>query len=77
MTGAGDAFLGGILYWFSQLTLQEIYKLSLSELRKIINFANGMGALTTTKKGGIPALPSLEEVNLLIGNLHLRKDDIF
>ncbi|HBK69502.1 MAG TPA: carbohydrate kinase [Firmicutes bacterium] len=76
-TGAGDAFLGGILYWFSQLTLQEIYKLSLSELRKIINFANGMGALTTTKKGGIPALPSLEEVNLLIGNLHLRKDDIF
>lgn len=67
-TGAGDAFLGGILYWFSELSLQEICKLPQSELRKVINFANGMGALSTTKRGGLPSLPSLEEVGLLIGN---------
>ena len=67
-TGAGDAFLGGVLYWFSELTLQGISKLPQGEFEKVINFANGMGALSTTKKGGLPALPNLEEVNLLTEN---------
>lgn len=67
-TGAGDAFLGGVLYWFSELTLQEICALPQSEFRKVINFANGMGALSTTKRGGIPSLPSLEEINFFLAN---------
>jgi fructokinase len=65
-TGAGDAFLGGILYWFSCLTLTEIQKLNQNEFQDIIRFANATGALTTTKKGAIPALPCLEEVKRVI-----------
>ncbi len=65
-TGAGDAFLGGVLYWFSQFNLLEIQKLDLDEFIKIITFANAVGGLTTTQKGAIPALPSLKEITELI-----------
>jgi fructokinase len=65
-TGAGDAFFGGVLYWFSRLTLPEIQKLNQTEFQKIVRFANAMGALTTTKKGAIPSLPSLAAVNQII-----------
>jgi fructokinase len=58
-TGAGDAFLGGILYWASRLSKQELLTLSVPEFERIVDFANAMGALTTTKKGAIPALPDL------------------
>ncbi len=64
-TGAGDAFLGGILYHLSGLTLGEIHNLSQNEFQKIVTFANAVGALTTTKKGAIPALPDLEAVGRL------------
>jgi fructokinase len=58
-TGAGDAFLGGILYWVSKLSKQEMLTLSVPEFERIVDFANATGALTTTKKGAIPALPDL------------------
>ncbi len=62
----GDAFLGGILYHLSGLTLGEIHNLSQNEFQKIVTFANAVGALTTTKKGAIPALPDLEAVGRLM-----------
>ena len=31
-------------------------------LRKVLRFANACGAITTTKKGAIPALPTDAEV---------------
>jgi fructokinase len=62
-TGAGDAFLGGVLYWFSELSFKEICQLNKDGFENIIDFANATGALTTTKKGAIQALPSLAEVN--------------
>ncbi|MGE5581241.1 MAG: carbohydrate kinase family protein [Bacillota bacterium] len=68
-TGAGDAFLGGILYWFSGLSLTEIKRLNQAEFEKMVAFANAMGALSTTKKGAIPAMPSLEEVKQLTRGL--------
>ncbi len=65
-TGAGDAFLGGALYWLSGIPLHQIRTLDRQKLEQIIRFANAVGALTTTKKGAIPALPDLEEVRRLI-----------
>ncbi len=65
-TGAGDAFLGGILYHLSGLSLGEIHNLSRNEFQKIVTFANAVGALTTTKKGAIPALPDLVGVERLM-----------
>jgi fructokinase len=68
-TGAGEAFMGGVLYCFSMMTLGEIQKLSQNEFIKIIRFANAMGALTTTKSGAIPSIPSLKEVEEYLGSV--------
>ncbi len=57
--------MGGWIYAY--LTAgKSIAALSRDELRSMQQFANAAGALTTTKKGAIPALPSLEEIRLLI-----------
>lgn len=60
--GSGDAFLGAVHYRLRKKSLCHIQKISKEELEDIIRFANAAGALTTTKKGAIPALPSLEEI---------------
>lgn len=67
-TGAGDAFLAGLLYSLSP-TLEQLVSgdLSVEELEPAIRFGNASGALTTTKRGAIPALPSLGEVEKLLG----------
>ncbi|XP_048230640.1 probable fructokinase-6, chloroplastic [Ricinus communis] len=58
-TGAGDAFVAGIL---SQLA--EDFSLLQNEggLRDALRFANACGALTVTERGAIPALPTREAV---------------
>lgn len=61
-TGAGDAFMGGALNWFSTMKLEEIQKLSRNEFERIIRFSNAMGALTTIKTGSIPAIPGFDMV---------------
>ncbi|WP_125152648.1 carbohydrate kinase family protein [Clostridium rectalis] len=61
-TGAGDAFLGAIHYKLRNKNLECIKNMSKEQLENIIYFANTVGALTTTKKGAIPSLPSLNEV---------------
>ncbi len=62
-TAAGDSFTGGFLYY---LTAHPGLELSGEELLKALEFANAVGSLTTTKKGAISALPTLEEVENLI-----------
>ncbi|HZG15802.1 MAG TPA: carbohydrate kinase [Candidatus Bathyarchaeia archaeon] len=63
-TGAGDAFMGAILY---QLFDQECLELlTSSEIEKMLRFANAAGALATTKMGAIPAMPALEVIQQLI-----------
>ncbi|THU49777.1 hypothetical protein C4D60_Mb06t13100 [Musa balbisiana] len=54
-TGAGDAFVGAMLTKIvdDQSVLQDEGK-----LREVLKFANACGAITTTEKGAIPALPS-------------------
>ncbi|XP_061997217.1 probable fructokinase-7 [Rosa rugosa] len=58
-TGAGDAFVGGILYNIaSDLSLFQDEK----GLREALLFANACGAITVTERGAIPAMPTKEAV---------------
>lgn len=58
-TGAGDAFVSGILYCIaSDQTIFQNEKL----LRKALYFANVCGAITVTERGAIPALPTKEAI---------------
>ena len=59
-TGAGDGFVAGLL--FGILQHQENW-MEESTLRKICRLANAVGALTTTQRGAIPALPTFEQVH--------------
>ena len=61
-TGAGDAFLGAILFRLKDKTLCEIADLSTDELDDILDFANASGSLTTTKTGAAPSIPTLDEI---------------
>jgi fructokinase len=69
-TGAGDAFVGGLLYQLSeQMEQTEHFEKILTDedkLTDILKFANVCGALTTTKRGAIPALPNRSEVLSII-----------
>lgn len=64
-TGAGDAFLGGILYQVLLIN-KSLQELDALEINKMITFGNAIGALVTTKKGAIPAMPTLKEIHELI-----------
>ncbi|MFC3212405.1 carbohydrate kinase family protein [Planomicrobium okeanokoites] len=63
-TGAGDAFTGGFLYQLLNLdTRQDNLEAVLSEHhQELLAFANASGALVTTGKGAISALPTKEQV---------------
>lgn len=58
-TGAGDAFVAGIL---SQLATDLSLLQKEEQLRESLRFANACGALTVTERGAIPALPTKETV---------------
>ena len=60
--GAGDTFLGALL---SRLVLRgdkPLEGLEAPELEEMLRFANRAAALTCTRSGAIPAMPTLEEV---------------
>jgi fructokinase len=59
-TGAGDAFLAAILYQL--LEKGGIAGLQPEYIRESVRFACAAGALTTTQKGAIPAMPLLSEI---------------
>ncbi|EFJ23710.1 hypothetical protein SELMODRAFT_102797 [Selaginella moellendorffii] len=63
-TGAGDAFVGGI---HSQLVSDMSLYTDEKRLRDALRFANACGAITTTERGAIPALPDKDTVLRLIG----------
>ncbi|KAL5540176.1 hypothetical protein UlMin_043725 [Ulmus minor] len=58
-TGAGDAFVAGIL---SQLSIDLSILENEDKLREALMFANSCGALTVTERGAIPALPTRDAV---------------
>ncbi|KAI3796581.1 hypothetical protein L1987_39259 [Smallanthus sonchifolius] len=58
-TGAGDAFVGGLLC--SLASNPQLYK-DEKKLRDALKFANVCGAITVTLRGAIPSLPTKEAV---------------
>uniref|UniRef100_A0A0C9S255 fructokinase n=1 Tax=Wollemia nobilis TaxID=56998 RepID=A0A0C9S255_9CONI len=58
-TGAGDAFVSGVLTKLaSDMTLLK----DEARMREALQFANVCGAITVTERGAIPALPTKEAV---------------
>lgn len=64
-TGAGDAFMGAMLYCLikSEKTLKE---LTIDDIDRYMRFANAAGSLVTTRKGAILSMPTLDEINRLL-----------
>ncbi|MGE6754197.1 aminoimidazole riboside kinase [Rossellomorea sp. NPDC071047] len=65
-TGAGDAFVSGILYSVDQYK-GDIASLSIEEAARMARFAAVSGALAASTKGAMTALPTLNEVNRHLG----------
>ncbi|KAL0654506.1 hypothetical protein Bca4012_097197 [Brassica carinata] len=62
--GAGDSSIGVFL---SQIVDDQSVLEDEERLRKVLRFSNVCGAITTTKKGAIPALPSDSEALCFLG----------
>jgi len=62
--GCGDAFTAAVIYHLLFLDKEgkEISNLKEKEMVKILKFANAAGALTATKKGVIPSLPTRKKI---------------
>ena len=58
-TGAGDGFVAGLL---QGLYTHSLPWQDLDALEAICRYANAVGALTTTQRGAIPALPTAAQV---------------
>jgi len=58
-TGAGDAFVGAVLYQLSKYSLQKIQDLSAEEWKEIITIANIAGARTCEYMGAMEAFKHL------------------
>jgi len=64
-TGAGDAFMGAILYQLVQRncsTPADLRRLSGEDLRDLGSFANRVAGLSITRYGGISSLPFINEM---------------
>lgn len=60
-TGAGDSFWGGLL---SRLAKDDVKPAELTgeQAREYVRFANAVAGLCVEKRGAIPAMPTLEQV---------------
>jgi len=64
-TGAGDAFMGAILYQLVERncsTPADLRQLSEDDLRNLGSFANRVAGLSVTRYGGISSLPFINEM---------------
>jgi fructokinase len=64
-TGAGDAFVSGILYQMNELT-KTIAELTVEEVKEIVRFSSVSGALAASTKGAMTALPTKEQVEEIL-----------
>ena len=58
--GAGDTFFGATLSQLSRFA--SLDDVTVADLEQIITIANKAAALTTSRHGAIPAMPTYEEV---------------
>jgi len=61
-TGAGDAFIGCLLYLLSSLENPEKVMDNYDMLSEMVRTSNAAGALTTTQFGAIPSLPDQRQL---------------
>jgi len=64
-TGAGDGFVAGLLAGLLEIGFRMD---SREEIIHVLRLANAVGALTVTKRGAIPALPTRDQVSKFIGD---------
>ncbi|MFA4029666.1 MAG: hypothetical protein GDYSWBUE_000959 [Candidatus Fervidibacterota bacterium] len=62
--GAGDGFVAALL---AQLVGRRLEEISSDEFYDMVRIANAAGALTCTRMGVIPALPTKDELNSFLG----------
>ena len=60
-TGAGDAFVAGLLHQLTRVH-SKLTDFSDAEVRIMLGFANRVAARVVTKRGAIPAMPTLDEL---------------
>lgn len=75
-TGAGDGFVAGLLSGLYDVLsantatypemIEAIDTLTADQLVKILTKANAIGAITTTKPGAMPALPTKDELDYFL-----------
>ncbi|BCU80995.1 aminoimidazole riboside kinase [Polycladomyces abyssicola] len=65
-TGAGDAYVSGILFSLDRYegSLEEV---TVSELERWVRFASMSGGLAASTQGAMTALPTLEQVQNILG----------
>ncbi|WP_141501061.1 PfkB family carbohydrate kinase [Paenibacillus luteus] len=61
-TGAGDAFLGCLLYKILE-NESSLHDLTDQQMISMLTFANAGGALVTTRKGALESMPTTDEIN--------------
>ena len=64
--GAGDSFWGGFLYCISK-DGRNPERFTLDELKEYVRFGNAVASLCVEKKGAIPAMPLLADVEERMG----------
>jgi fructokinase len=68
-TGCGDAFVAGLLSQLVRVTgrgADRFLRLGVAGMCDILRYANAVGALTSLKRGVIPALPTAAEVDVFL-----------
>ncbi len=67
-TGAGDSFVGGLLYRLSRAERVNLDSLGAGEVTEMVRFANAVAACCVSRRGAIPAMPKLDEVRSRLGS---------
>ena len=65
-TGAGDAFWGGFLASLLMNGVTTADDLTVDKIREALKYGNASGGLCVQKMGGIPALPTKEEIEAFL-----------
>lgn len=61
-TGAGDAFIGAVLFGLSREAEPATGLRDAASLQRLVDFAGRCGALAVSRQGAFPSFPKLEEV---------------
>lgn len=70
-TGAGDAFLGSMLFNLIGMKKEDLNCIAERELRSHVTFSNAAAGISVTIKGAITSLPALSQIESLL-KIHKR-----